>query len=48
MGGWGGQGLLGPPPQAHTAFAPLQQSSQNSAQSWDQAGLIAALPTDVR
>ncbi|KAG2636594.1 hypothetical protein PVAP13_2NG459906, partial [Panicum virgatum] len=42
-GGWRGSapGLLGPSPQAHTAFAPLQVSPP--AQSWDQAGLIAAL-----
>jgi hypothetical protein len=48
----GGAGLLGSgPSQAHTAFAPLQYSPASFAapspaqqqQSWDQAGLIAAL-----
>ncbi|KAL6647997.1 hypothetical protein ACP70R_012221 [Stipagrostis hirtigluma subsp. patula] len=33
-----GAGLLGPYPQAHTAYAPPQVS-----QSWDQAGLVAAM-----
>ena len=50
-GGPGGQagrnsGILGPPPQANTAFAPLQTSSSGSNTStstWDAAGLIAAL-----
>lgn len=40
------QGILGPSPQAHTAFAPLQASSSGSNTStstWDAAGLIAAL-----
>ncbi|XP_072150394.1 uncharacterized protein [Setaria viridis] len=49
--GWsGGQGLLGSAPQAHTAFGPQvpQYASPHlpasqPAQSWDQAGLIAAL-----
>ncbi|WVZ90303.1 LOW QUALITY PROTEIN: hypothetical protein U9M48_036613, partial [Paspalum notatum var. saurae] len=42
-GGWRSTapGLLGPPPQAQTAFAPLQAST--APQTWDQAGLIAAL-----
>jgi hypothetical protein len=40
------QGILGPSPLAHTAFAPLQVSSSGSTTStntWDAAGLIAAL-----
>jgi hypothetical protein len=39
-------GILGPSPQANTAFAPLQTSSSGSNTStstWDAAGLIAAL-----
>ncbi|WVZ95383.1 hypothetical protein U9M48_041152 [Paspalum notatum var. saurae] len=35
-------GILGPPPQANTAFAPLQTSSSGS-NTWDATGLIAAL-----
>ncbi|XP_039797814.1 uncharacterized protein LOC120662811 [Panicum virgatum] len=50
-GSWRGQGVLGPAPQqAYTAFAPLQfstppqqQQYQQPTQTWDQAGLIAAL-----
>ena len=40
------QSILGPSPQAHTAFAPLQASSggsNTSTSTWDAAGLIAAL-----
>jgi hypothetical protein len=43
-GSWRGvsaPGLLGVPPQAHTAFAPLQVSP--ASQVWDTSGLIAAL-----
>jgi hypothetical protein len=40
------QGILGSSPQAHTAFAPLQAStngSNTSTNTWDAAGLITAL-----
>jgi histone deacetylase 1/2 len=37
------QGLLGPAPQAHTAFAPAATSDTSSSATWDAAGLIAAL-----
>jgi hypothetical protein len=37
------QGLLGPAPQAHTAFAPAATSDNSNNASWDAAGLIAAL-----
>ncbi|CAN6300530.1 unnamed protein product [Urochloa humidicola] len=42
-GGWQAspQSLLGPRPQAHTAFTLLQMSAP--APQWDQAGLAAAL-----
>jgi len=37
------QGLLGPAPQAHKAFAPAATSGNSSSSTWDAAGLIATL-----